>query len=254
LCDGKEKRLMTRVLLTVLFVSIVLNAEAQRPRRQTIVMVDGSRLSGTIISDTLGYITMKITSPQIVTVTKSEVQYVETSGRNTNPDTQYRGTYLNLSVSEFLGSNEFGKVGTPGIHLNYGYQFRNRLSAGIGTGMENPEVTIMPLYAVLKYYPFKAQASPCILIKSGYGFAVSDRTDNYNNYYTPTTARGGFLFSVGAGVPVYNANKYSITIGAGYRYQRVIFTQEENWFMGGVTRDFVTHINRIELQVGFIFR
>ncbi len=52
---------------------------------------------------------------------------------------------------------------------------------------------------------------------------------------------------------MFTWRKTAITLGIGYRYQRVIFRENLYWWGGNTIRETITHFNRLELQFGFTF-
>ena len=164
------------------------------------------------------------------------------------------GYFIHLSASILTGKNELGNTTGKSFHLSNGYQFKNGLGVGIGSGLEEMEVTIIPLYADVRYYPLKTRISPYALLKTGYGFAASDKDLERDFYYTPVESKGGFLFNAVAGISLYTWQRTAVNIGVGYRYQKITISQEQYWWGGPSTKETVTHFNRIELQLGFTFR
>ena len=209
-----------RLISVALLLIINLAASAQKRKMQTVMLDDGTQVTGTIVtglSDKTGY-------------------------------------SIRLSASQLAGRNSDGKTGTISIHLSNGYQFKNGLSAGFGTGIEKLNVSIMPVYADLRFQPFKSRVSPFIWIKSGFSFPLNDHISSdyyYYDYYSKP--KGGIMFSTGAGIALYSWKRNAVNIGLGYRYQELTFTQSNVWG-GDYIQELVTRFNRIEVQFGFIFR
>jgi hypothetical protein len=165
------------------------------------------------------------------------------------------GYYMQFSTSILAGKSENGNQSNLSFHLSNGYQFSNGFSIGVGTGIEELGVTIVPLYADFKYSPLKSRLSPIAWVKTGYGFATSDQETIYDYYGSMGgESTGGFLFNAGAGIAMYTWNRTAINIGVGYRYQKITVSRDQYWWSGPSLRETVTHFNRIEIQMGFIFR
>ena len=165
------------------------------------------------------------------------------------------GYFIHLSASILPGENELGNTTSYSFHLSNGFQFKNGLGVGIGSGFEEMEISIIPLFADIRYYPLKARISPYVVLKTGYGFAVSDKDLERDYYYnTPVDSKGGLLFSAVAGVSLYTWQRFGVNLGVGYRYQKITISQEQYWWGGGSIKETITHFNRIELQLGFTFR
>ena len=236
-------------------VLLTISAAGQKPRKQTVVLNDGSRISGTIVNDSSDFLEIKVLTPQIIRVRKSQVASFEALTYPVKNDQKSTGYFIHFSASVLTGKDETGSTSSNSFHFSNGYQFRNGISIGLGTGLEKMYVTVVPLYADIRYYPMSTRISPYAWIKSGYGFATTDKGYSYEFYSQPYgESDGGFLFNAGAGVALFTWQKTAINIGIGYRYQKITISQEQYWWRGYSTREWVTHFNRIEFQLGFIFR
>lgn len=246
---------MFRITAVAVCVLLTLAATGQQ-RKYNVVLNDGSRISGTIIADSAGWLDIKITTPQIIRIGKSQVSSLETVAYPVKKNLKTEGYYIRLSTSILSGKNESGNQGSLSFHLANGYQFKNGVGIGIGSGMEELGVVIVPLYADINYTPLSSGISPYAWLKTGYGFATSDQAVTYEFYASSgSKSKGGFLFNAGAGISLYTWSRTAINIGIGYRYQKVTISRDQYWWGSGTSvRESVTHFNRLELQLGFIFR
>jgi hypothetical protein len=245
---------MIKTFATVIFVALTLTTAGQKQKKQTVVLNDGSRISGTIVTDSSDYLEIKVVVPQLLKIRKDQVSFIEPITNPVKLDQKTNGYFIHLSASILTGENKLGNTTSHSFHLSNGYQFKNGLGVGIGSGLEEMDITIIPLYADVRYYPLKTRISPYALLKVGYGFAASDKDLERDFYYTPVDSKGGFLFNAVAGVSLYTWQRFAINIGVGYRYQKITISQEQYWWGGAITKETVTHFNRIELQLGFTFR
>ena len=245
---------MIRTFATTICVALTLTAAGQKQRKQTVVLNDGSRISGTIVTDSSDYLEIKVIVPQILKIRKAQVSFMEPVTYPVKVNQKTEGYFIHLSASILTGENELGNTTSNSFHLSNGYQFKNGLGVGIGSGLEEMEITIIPLYADIRYYPLKTRISPYVLLKTGYGFAASDKDLEREYYYTPVDSKGGFLFNAVAGISLYTWQRFAVNIGVGYRYQKITISQEQYWWGGASTKETITHFNRIELQLGFTFR
>jgi hypothetical protein len=244
---------MIRIIATAVCVLLTLSLTGQRQRKQTVVLYDGSRISGTIVGDSSDYLNIKVMTPQIIRIGKSQISSLEASAYPVKKNLKTEGYYIQLSASVLTGKDSTGFLSGNSFHFSNGYQFRNGIVVGIGTGLEKMNVTIVPLYADFRYYPLSTRISPYAWIKSGYGFATTDIP--YTNYNEPWgESEGGFLFGAGAGIALFTWQRAAINIGIGYRYQKISLSHDEYWWGGNSVRETVTQFNRLELQVGFMFR
>jgi len=241
-----------RILTLVIFPVITVTASAQKFKKQTVILDDSIEIRGTIIADSSDYLKLRIKAPQVITLKKSQVHTAINPGKISIGDKH--GYYLRLSASYLAGHNSSGKDGNISIQLLNAYQLRNGLSVGIGTGIEKLDVLIVPVYADLRYNPFKSRVSPFVWVSSGYGFPCSSRDDeNYYPYYSYGDTKGGTLFSAGLGIAIYSWERCAATMGIGYRYQR-IKSEINNFWNNESSRELITDFNRIEIQFGIIFR
>jgi hypothetical protein len=245
---------MIRAFVTVIFVALTLTAAGQKKRKQIVMLNDGSRISGTIVTDSSDYLEIKIVVPQILKIRKNRVSFMEPLAYPVKVNQKTEGYYIQLSASILTGINKLGNTTSYSLHLSNGYQFKNGLGIGFGSGLEEMDITIIPLYADVRYYPLQTRISPYALLKTGYGFAASDKDLERDFYYTPVDSKGGFLFNAVAGISLYTWQRVAINIGVGYRYQKIAISQEQYWWGRASTKETVTHFNRIELQLGFTFR
>jgi len=245
---------MFRLTAVAVCVLLTLSATGQQ-RKYSVVLSDGSRVSGTIVGDSDGYLDVKVTTPQVIRIGKSQVSSVEALKYPVKKSMNTDGYFIRFSTSILSGKNESGNQSSLSFHLSNGYQFKNGVAIGIGSGMEELGVVIVPIYADINYTPLSSRISPYVWLKTGYGFATSDQAVNYEYYSAENSnSEGGFLFNAGAGISLYTWPRTAINIGIGYRYQKVTISSDQYWWNGTAIRETVTHFNRLELQLGFIFR
>jgi len=243
-----------RLISIVLLLIITLAASAQKREKQEIVLNDGTCITGIIVADSSDYLRVKIKKPQVITLNKSQVYSTGNISTGVIGIDDKRGYSIRLSTSILAGRNSNGTVGSLSFHLSNGYQFGNGLSAGFGTGIEELDVLVMPVYSEIRFQPLKTRVSPFTWVKSGFGIPLSDRGGEdyyYFDYYREP--KGGIMFSAGTGIALYSLRRNAVSIGMGYRYQKIRFRQKNIW-SGESNNELVTHFNRIEMQFGFIFR
>ena len=154
---------MIRTFATTICVALTLTAAGQKQRKQTVVLNDGSRISGTIVTDSSDYLEIKVVVPQILKIRKAQVSSMEPVTYPVKVNQKTGGYFIHLSASILTGENELGNTTSYSFHLSNGYQFKNGLGVGIGSGLEEMEVSIIPLYADIRYYPLKTRISPYAL-------------------------------------------------------------------------------------------
>lgn len=243
-----------RISTVIILFALTVTMSAQRREKQTIVLNGGSRLTGTLLVDSSDYLKLRITSPQIIKLKKSEISFTAPAQNIEKPVFNRHGYSIMLSSSVLAGRNNEGNTRNLSFHLSNGYQFRNGLSVGFGTGYEELDVALLPVYTELRYHPFKSRLSPFVWTKNGWSFTIDDPDDRqYYNYGYYSRSKGGFMFNAGTGVELASWRRNAVNIGIGYRYQKITF-KRLNYWVEETTNELVTSYNRIEVQFGFIFR
>jgi hypothetical protein len=246
----------TGISAVLILLSLSGSLAAQKQEKQTIVLKGGTLITGIILADSTDYLTVKITSPRVIQVYKSEISPGTPVLNIERPPADRRGYGMGISASVLAGRNSEENIRDMSILLSNSYRFRNGLSIGLGTGIEEFDLSLIPVYSELRYYFLRSRLSPFIWTKSGWAFAYRDRKDReeeqYYYYYYPEK-RGGFMFNAGAGLELASWRRNAVNIGVGYRFQRVIYSSVPGRGNGTVT-ELVTSIKRVEVQFGFIFR
>lgn len=240
------------IISFALLFAIMQLASGQRPVKQTVVLNDGTRLVGAIIGDSADVLLIKVKRPSVITFNKSAVSHYDTQKIVRKVSADRHGYYIRLSTSVLAGKNDYGNTGSLSFHFSNGFHFRNGLSAGVGFGLEELDVVVMPVYADFRFYPFSSRVSPFAYVKSGYGFPLGDEGNGGYLYGYYPEGKGGFVFNTGAGIAIYSWGGNAVNIGVGYRYQKLSFRQMDVWGMP-TTAETITRFNRIELQFGFTF-
>ncbi len=246
---------MYRLSAIAVCVLLTLSATGQH-RKYTVVLNDGSRISGTIVGDSAEYLDLKIMSPQVIRIGRSQVSSVETVRYPVKRNLKTSGYYVRLSTGLLSGRNESGSQKSLSFNLSNGWQFKNGLAVGAGSGMEELGVALVPLYADLRYTPFNSGISPYAWIKSGYGFAITDEPVYYlDDASTDRKREGGFLFNAGAGISLFTWNRTAVNVGLGYRYQKVTLKEDQYIYWRGTNSvtETVTRYYRLEFHLGFVF-
>jgi len=245
---------VTRICTAIILFSLTVTLSAQKRERQTIVLKGGSRLTGTILIDSSEFLKMRLRSPQVITLKKSDVSLTTPAQSIEKPVADRHGYSIRISASVLTGRNSEGNTRSMSFHLSNGFRFRNGISVGFGTGLEELDVALLPVYTDLRYHPFKSRLSPFVWTKSGWSFLFGDKDDGQYYYYgTYPEAKGGFMFNAGTGIELASWQRNAVNIGIGYRYQKITFKRVNDW--GEViTNERDTYFNRIEVQFGFIFR
>lgn len=132
---------------------------------------------------------------------------------------------------------------TPFIwHVSGNYNFNERLSAGVGTGVSLYEKTIVPIFADVKFRICKPRKfTPFIQCSAGYGIAVSKDTN------------GGICINPTAGISYSVYKRMKLFVSVGYELQKLERLKEYDSEI--VTVEFSEKLshNLISMKVGIEF-
>ncbi|MGE5348879.1 MAG: hypothetical protein ACM3NP_06355 [Actinomycetota bacterium] len=244
---------MFRLSAVVICFLLTLTATGQH-RKYTVLLNDGSRIPGTIVGDTAGFLEIRVSNPQVIRINKSGVSSVEPLRYPVKRNMRTSGYYARFSSGFLSGKNESGNQGSLSFHLSNGYQFKNGIALGIGSGMEELGVVLVPLYADFRYTLLNTGISPYIWLKTGHGFALSDQDVTYYDYaLTEGKSEGGFLFNSGIGISMFTWKRTALNVGLGYRYQKVTLNEDLHWWGGNSVRHTITQYYRLEFHLAFVF-
>ena len=165
---------MLRITAVAVCVLLSLSATGQQ-RKYTVVLNDGSRISGTIVGDSAGYLDIKVLTPQVIRIGKSQVSSVEALKYPIKKSLKTSGYYVRFSTGFLSGKNESGNQSSLSFHLSNGYQFKNGIAVGIGSGMEELGVVLVPLYADFRYTPLNSGYHPMPGLKPVTALQLTDQ-------------------------------------------------------------------------------
>jgi sRNA-binding regulator protein Hfq len=201
---------------------------------QTTVLKNGSEVKGKIIYEDSVKIKVKTKDGSKWVYKQDEIDTIKpVSGYN-----PHRGPFIN--IEPLISTGEQTNVY---LHLKAGLNFNRKWGVAIGASVENyANHSRLPLYLELKYHIFNHYITPYLAIQGGYMFPIND-LDHQNE---------GFMIGGSLNMVCYTSDHFGITIGGGYRFNRLVRSQEV-WNLP-VDDIYIHHINRIELKIGLIFK
>ena len=124
-----------------------------------------------------------------------------------------------LGQSAFLPGSSGGGRGNwlmgASLHVSGGYIFNHWLQAGLGTGMDQFDRTlVVPVFAELRGTTTDKEFSPYYALKTGWGMA------GYNDDFRYQKATGGFMAQGQVGM-AFRMKSLKIMLGGGYHWQKV---------------------------------
>lgn len=255
----KKTPISLLLLAGLLLVSSLVRAQA--PASPDILYLkDGSVIRGTLIESITGsHVRFQNLEGQVREYPMSEVSSTKISGKNNRPvyELQPIGFSHSSSIGLMVGSGSYGDRANPSFQTINGVRIGKHWSTGIGTGLESFGYgTLLPLFAHGRYSLLKGAVSPYIDGMAGYSLAISSPnyyywSDNYDEN------KGGITAGIGAGVKMMTGQRFGLTIGMGYRFQRLSRTYQGSWWNGNDVFYYPvqerTDINRIDLRFGILF-
>lgn len=143
----------------------------------------------------------------------------------------YRG-FVDFDYTLAVGQYKEGSD-RVGLLTTHGYEFPFRLFVGGGLGFNyfyDTEITLIPVYAAVRYDFLPKKISPFVDLKMGYAVASYDKATFGNS-------DGGVYISPSVGVRMALGRKIGLNLGIGYTYQGLenILGSTKTINLGGVT-------------------
>lgn len=166
--------------------------------------------------------------------------------------------YFNITdMGLLIGSTQNRHPAPFSFMTTNGYHVTEKLSLGLGVGVEFLSGSYMPVVLDARYYVRKTGFSPFFSLYGGYALALDDdgangiyyATDVYWPYqnYQPYKARGGWLLNPGFGIRNMFGENFGILFSVGYRVQRL-------YYSAGEDRRLTVDYNRLAIKIGILFR
>jgi sRNA-binding regulator protein Hfq len=220
--------------INILILALTFSLTGYGQFASTTVLSNGAEIKGRIIYEDSVKIKIKTKDGSSLVYKRIEIDTIK-------PNSGYKPhkrTFLNIEslVSTGQRTNVF-------LHLKAGVNFNRKWGAAIGTSIENYDShSRLPLYLELKYHIFNHYITPYLAIQSGYMFPINDLEHQ----------KEGFMIGGSLNMVCYTSDHFGITIGGGYRFNRLVRTQS---IWNSSSNDiYIHHMNRIELKIGLIFK
>lgn len=156
-----------------------------------------------------------------------------------------KGYFNYTSLGTLIGSKSDDKTTITSIIMEHNYQFNKNIAAGIVTGVEWMDVTVMPLGPNLKVFiPNKNKSSFFLGLSGGYAIALEDM--EFWEYEIIDT-KGGAFFNTEFGYIIPSKQNFNFFFAFGYRYHEFEFTRKD-WYLNEVDRK--TTYNRFSIRIG----
>lgn len=165
--------------------------------------------------------------------------------------------YFNHSRAGILtGKEEWNENTILSFQMVNGYRFRFPLSVGAGLGYEKFDVGVIQLFGECSYrFLLSGAIRPFVSAYGGYSASTGNPPPTDDYYAYDQKSKNGWLAGAFAGVEIGINTQTAFTFSAGYRYQRLDYSETRQiWWGNPQTVDITKEYNRLMLSVGLIFR
>ena len=260
---AKKYSLLLWVLcLVFLLNSLEVNGQAQKGRdvklEQEIHLKNGWVIRGKILEETNEKVRVETREGNVFVFAKDKITsitYSKKPKKDRGEVAGYSQLFQLLEWGIMSGQNvsrtdrniAFSLFNATGLRLG------NNAQIGLGYGVDvYREVIIAPVALHFRADLLKKTViTPFYFGDLGYGFAVSDRSDSYDN--DPLRIwnnKGGLRYNTGIGLKMRSGNGPSWVISIGYFYQKS--KQEKQYWTGGLLEKTVQY-RRLSLRTGITF-
>lgn len=250
-----------RILTLILTIFFSLTLFAQGGKRDIVYLKNGSIVRGAILLQDPGKLVKLKTPDRNIWVFNYD--QIDSIKHVATVKSHQKTGYSNLTEVGVLAGNSNNLKSAPFTLMNVNsWKFANGFSTGIGLGIEFFNETYLPVVADFRYYLRKLGPVPFLSVQAGYAIPLggeysqqmyySDPLANGLSYVTTQTrqdvsARGGFLVNPSIGILTQINENLSLTLSAGYSYQRHRYGKHDIYKMD-------VDYNRLSLKVGLQFK
>ncbi len=157
--------------------------------------------------------------------------------------------YFNCTdIGVLIGSGNNDKNLVFGVQMVNGYQYKSRLYAGLGAGLEFFEQAYVPLYGDISYVFGNRIIAPFVRGSIGYAVPLEDPEETWGVTIDNT---GGYMYALGLGTHFRVNQHNALSVSLVYRFQSLKSIQTQEWNNDRMTLD--TQYNRSAIRIGFVF-
>lgn len=228
--------------------------ESDKPTVDVVMLKDGSKLKGTILSWDLDKgMDFKLLTGASIFIKQDNIDRVDHESEYAHHEWRGDRSYKFREKGWYQNSSGFLNVsflGGAGIHHVMGYRFNRMLGVGLGIGIESNDFqrtrNIVPVFAEVRGFFLPKKITPYYALKLGYGFALANQLNGTSE------TKGGLHFSPEIGVR-FGGGDVSYYLGVEWKLQNATFTDNNDWWGGGGVFTETVSYRRIELRTGLLF-
>jgi len=241
--------------LLILLSLIVSSAFSQGNTEDVIYLKNGSVIRGQILVQKFGEFVKIESSGHNVWVFSSKdidriVKEDHIPPKKWDLNIKEKGYFNITDVGVLAGRDSYQNKYSFSFLLINGYQLKNRLSFGLGTGLEFMDIPLAPAFIDIRHTIFKGKLSPFVAVRGGYSFPL---VNYYENGYEPRY-QGGYMVGSVIGIKNYITDNAALVLSVGFRHQQLRSTRTDwFWAHGDQVVQVSNFYNRIAIRVGLHF-
>ena len=156
--------------LLILLNVIVSSAFSQGNTEDVIYLKNGSVIRGEIIEQKFGdFVKIESTGHNVWVFSSEDIDRIlkekHLAPKKWGPNIKEKGYFNITDVGLLAGRDSYqNRYSFSSLIIN-GYQFKNRLSLGLGTGIEFMDIPLAPAFIDIRHTIFKGKLSPFVAVR-----------------------------------------------------------------------------------------
>lgn len=235
-------------LKTILIISLTLIAINLFGQNQLIILKDSTLIHGEVLNSDKYNIMVKVNN-EVKRINKNEIldiykaKYIVRNFDNNAP------SYFNISdIGMLSGKRDGYKKYSFSFNMINGIQLDERISAGLGFGIEFMDIHLIPLFGDLRWNLHKGKTQVFIGMQGGFAFPLERNMvwDDYNY-------NRGYFYNPVIGLKAnFNKSRNAFVITCGFRHMNIMGERWDDWWLETkYEREFI--YDRFSFRVGYYF-
>lgn len=238
---------LIKITLIIFIVSTVTTIYGQN---KLIYLKDSSAIHGEILNRDKYNIMVKAGN-EVKKIPKSEILdiYYPKSEVTKYP---VEISYFNISdIGLLAGKREEKEKYSLSFNLVNGIQIDNRISLGLGMGIEFMDINLIPLFGDLRWYANKGNTQFFIGFQGGYVFPLEP--SYYELQWDDYNYKKGTFYSPLIGLKTqFKESRNGFIISAGFKHMKISGERSDNWQQDSTyEREFI--YDRFSFRIGYYF-
>jgi len=214
-----------RYSLLFLFLCFACWSTAQNDTRQSILYLkDGSVIYGKLIDQATLFIIWELVGGDQIKVQQERIHSFEKIPAEVEifqegHQREKSGYYGIVNIGGLFSKSDrtwINETNSATVNVSVGYRFHPWLAVGVGTGFDNYNVHMVPVFAEIRGDMKKSAITPYYQLALGYGL-VSEKSNEFGDL----PFSGGWLAHPALGMKFYTRSRTAWLFEFGYRFQRV---------------------------------